>query len=87
MTIYKRKLKNGYKWQAVIRIKGYPTTSKSFDRKQEAEDWKQDTLTQIRAGIFNPTKYKNQHTFSNLIDIFLVDKLNITNLLKTPKDT
>lgn len=70
MTIYKRKLKNGYKWRAVIRINGYPTISRSFDRKQEAEDWKQDTLVKIRTGTFNTLQYKNNHTFNDLIEVY-----------------
>lgn len=34
MSIFKRKLKNGYTWRAVIRIKGYPTICETFERKQ-----------------------------------------------------
>ena len=26
-------------WRAVVRIKGYPTVCKQFERKQEADDW------------------------------------------------
>lgn len=38
-SIYKRKNANGTSvWRAVIRIKGYPSVSAHFDRKQEAED-------------------------------------------------
>ncbi|HEV8052819.1 MAG TPA: hypothetical protein VGP47_10005 [Parachlamydiaceae bacterium] len=44
-SIFKRKSKDGksFTWRAVVRIKGYPTASKSFERKQEAEDWGQTT--------------------------------------------
>lgn len=48
-SIFKRKDKNGKStgWRAVVRIKGYPTACKTFDRKQEAEDWAQDTVALI----------------------------------------
>lgn len=38
MSIFKRKLKNGYKWRVVLRVKGYPTISKTLNRKEEAEE-------------------------------------------------
>ncbi len=49
-SIYKRKERNGkgYKWRAVIRIKGYPSVCKSFDRQQEAEDWSQEVEQKIK---------------------------------------
>ena len=47
VRINKRKNKEGKStsWKAVIRIKGYPSVCKSFERKQEAEDWAQITVT------------------------------------------
>ena len=42
MSLYKRKDRNGKVtgWRVVVRIKGYPTVCKEFERKQEADDWK-----------------------------------------------
>ena len=42
MSVYKRKDRNGKVtgWRAVVRMKGYPTVCKEFERKQEADDWK-----------------------------------------------
>jgi hypothetical protein len=42
-SIFKRKSKDGksFTWRVVVRIKGYPVTCKTFERKQEAEDWGQ----------------------------------------------
>jgi len=63
-SFYKRKNNNGTTvWRAVIRIKGYPTVCNSFERKQEAEDWAQETERQIKFGKFNFDQYKKLHTF------------------------
>ncbi len=69
-SIYKRKDKDGKLtgWRAVVRIKGYPTTCNTFDRKQEAEDWAQDTEQRIKAGQFNFNGHKQQYTYQELIE-------------------
>jgi integrase len=73
MSIFKRKLKNGYTWRAVVRIKGYPTLCETFERKQEAEDWEKETKSRIKQGQFKFDQYKKQHTYSDLIDRFIAD--------------
>lgn len=76
-SIYKRKdtenKKGKLSWRAVIRIKGYPTVSKTSDRKQELIDWAQETERQIKSGLFNFDHYKNQHTFDELVDRYIQD--------------
>lgn len=68
-SIFKRKSKDGkdFTWRAVIRISGYPTTCKSFERKQEAEDWAQETERRIKLGQFKFEMHKQQHTFNELM--------------------
>jgi integrase len=73
MSIFKRKLKNGYTWRAVVRIKGYPTLCETFERKQEAEDWEKETKSRIKQGQFKFDQYKKQHTYRELIDRYLSD--------------
>jgi ABC-type uncharacterized transport system permease subunit len=51
-SVYKRKIGKGFKWRAVVRIKGFPTVSKTVDRKQEAEDWAHDVEREIKSGQF-----------------------------------
>ena len=53
-SIFKRKSKDNksFTWRAVVRIKGYPTACKTFERKQEAEDWAQETERGIKQGQF-----------------------------------
>jgi len=73
MSIYKRKLQNGYSWRAVVRIKGYPTVCATFDRKQEAVDWEEATKRRIKQGQFKFDQHKLQSTFIELVDRFLSD--------------
>jgi integrase len=72
MSVYKRKDKNGKVtgWRAVVRIKGYPTVCKEFERKQEADDWKLAVTRKIKAGQFQFDQHKIQRTFSDLFDHF-----------------
>jgi len=68
-SVFKRKSKDGksFTWRAVVRIKGYPITSKTFERKQEAEDWGQETERHIKQGQFKFEMHKLQHTYEDLM--------------------
>lgn len=68
-SIYKRKSKDGKStvWRAVIRIKGYPTTCETFERKQEADDWAKETERRIKLGQFNFSAYNKHHTYVDLL--------------------
>ena len=75
-SIYKRKNQNGTTvWRVVIRIKGYPTVCNRFERKQEAEDWANETERQIKFGKFNFDQYKKLHTFEELVDRYIQDSI------------
>lgn len=73
MSVYKRKDRKGkvVGWRAVVRIKGYPTVCKQCDRKEEADDWEEDTRRRIKAGQFQFHRHKVQNTFSELVDCFI----------------
>lgn len=75
MSVYKRKDRKGkvVGWRAVVRIKGYPTVSKQWDRKEEADDWEEDTRRRIKSGQFNFNLHKNQYTFSELLERYRND--------------
>ena len=67
-SIYKRKNDDGsLAWRAVIRIKGHPSVCKSFERKQEAEDWVLETEGSIKRGQFNFEAHKRLHTYKDLL--------------------
>jgi hypothetical protein len=74
-SIYKRENKEGkvIGWRAVVRIKGYPTICKQFDRKQEAIDWSTEIEREIKQGRFNVNLYKAQHTFNELLERYQND--------------
>lgn len=70
-SIYQRKNKDGSKvWRAVIRIKGHPSVSEHFSRKQEAEDWAQETELQIKKGKYTRNLAKDK-TLSELIELYI----------------
>lgn len=74
-SIYKRKLKNGkgFHWRAVVRINGFKTISKTYDRKQEAEDWARDTEAAIKNGTYKFNAHRKKHTLSQLIQLLSQD--------------
>jgi hypothetical protein len=74
-SIFKRKLRGekSFSWRAVVRIKGYPTICETFERKQEAEDWAQETERRIKLRGFKFDQHKKQHTLAELIDRFSKD--------------
>lgn len=68
-SVFKRKCKDSksFTCRVVVLIKkSYPTASKSFERKQEAEDWGQETERRIKQGQFNYGQHKNQYTYEQL---------------------
>lgn len=72
MSVYKRKdLQGGHPCRAVVRIKGYPTISGSFVRKQESLDWENETKKQINSGQFHFDQHKKQHTFNELVERYI----------------
>ncbi len=73
-SIYKRKNDNGTTvWRAVVRIKGYPTVSNHFERKQEADDWASGIERQIKLGQFKFDQHNQVHTFAQLTERYLND--------------
>lgn len=48
-----RKTQSG-KWQAVIRKKGWPSLSKTFRTKRDAEDWSRITEDEMWRGVYQP---------------------------------
>lgn len=69
-SIYKRK-EGG--WRAVIRMQGYPTVCKTFERKQEADDWAKENERRIKLGQFSFIAHNTRHTYADLLDRMEVD--------------
>ena len=74
-SVYKRKDKDGttVHWRAVVRVKGHPSISNHFARKQEADDWAADVERKIKRGQFKFERHKQQHTFAQLIERYVND--------------
>lgn len=64
-TIRKR---GPYQWEARIRKKGYPTQSKTFETKKDAEDWTSDIESEMRRGAFVCRKEAENTTLAEALD-------------------
>ena len=73
-TIQERITKDGTKsFKAVIRLKGYPTQTASFQRKTDANKWIQNTESAIREGRHFKTTEAKKHTLGEAIDCYILD--------------
>ena len=70
------------KYRALVRLKGYPPQSATFERKTDAKKWIQDTESDIRNNRHFTKAEAKKHTISDLIDRYekLVLSLNPKNL-------
>ncbi|MFZ2391261.1 MAG: site-specific integrase, partial [Rhodoferax sp.] len=57
-------------WQAKVRRLGYPTQSKTFERKIDAEIWARKIEADIDRGIFQSSSDAEKTTLTDLIDRF-----------------
>jgi integrase len=56
------------KYRALVRLKGYPPQSATFDRKTDAKKWAQDTESAIRDGRHFKTAEAKKHTAAEMIE-------------------
>jgi len=59
------------KWKSVIRRSGWPTVSKTFRVKRDAEDWSRATEDEIIRGIYIPRSHSEKLTVSKALDRYL----------------
>jgi integrase len=71
MATFKQR-ENGW-WQAVIRRKGYPIDSKTFERKVDAEAWARKVETDIDRGIYVSSNEAERTTLGDIIKEFIRD--------------
>ncbi|MFH1915303.1 MAG: site-specific integrase [Pseudomonadota bacterium] len=67
-TIRKR---GPYQWEARIRRKGFPITSKTFERKQDAEDWAKNIESEMSRGVFVSRAEAESTTLSEALDRYI----------------
>lgn len=71
-TIQERKTDDGKThYRVQVRLKGYPTTSATFDRKTDAKLWAQQTESAMREGRHFKTAEAKKHTLAELIDRYI----------------
>lgn len=58
-------------YRALIRLKGHPTQSATFDRLTDAREWARNTESAIKENRHFKTAEAKKHTFSDLVDRYL----------------
>ncbi|MBU1248116.1 MAG: site-specific integrase, partial [Proteobacteria bacterium] len=71
-TIRKR---GPYQWEARIRRKGFPTTSKTFERKQDAEDWAREIESEMSRGVFVSRAEAESTTLFDALDRYIEEHI------------
>ncbi len=66
-------------------LKATPQFAITFDRKQEAQDWANETERQIKLGRYNFAKHDQKKTLADLIDRYIDD--GVLDHHKAAKDT
>ena len=61
------------RWKAVIRRQGWPTNSKTWRTKRDAEDWARRTEDEMARGIYQNRAPAERMTLSGAIDRYLSD--------------
>lgn len=70
--IEERKDKSGNtRYRVLIRVKGFPPQSKTFQRKTDAKIWVQQIETEMRQGRFIKTPESRKHTLKEAIDRYI----------------
>lgn len=70
--IQERKDKSGItRYRVQIRLRGFPTTTATFERKTDAKLWAQQTEAEIRQGRYFKTQEAKKHTLGELVDRYI----------------
>ncbi|MBS0627471.1 MAG: site-specific integrase, partial [Verrucomicrobia bacterium] len=70
--INKRKDQDGnMRFQAIVRLKGFPTQTATFTRLTDAKQWIQNTESAIREGRHFKTSEAKKHTLTSTIDRYI----------------
>lgn len=70
-TIVKVTTKAGARWKAVVRRRGWPTLSKTFRVKRDAEHWASRTEVEMEQGVFIDRATSAKMTFDKALDRYL----------------
>ena len=70
--------RRGTKWNAQVRVAGWRSFTKTFEKKSDALDWCRETETAIRSAPLNTSKSSPNLKFKELIEIYR-DKVTPTH--------
>lgn len=71
-VIQERKSSDGkIKYRVLIRMRGFPPQSATFERKTDAKKWAQDTESAMRDGRYFKTAEAKKHTFAEMVDRYV----------------
>lgn len=73
--------KRGAKWRALVRVKGHPTASKTFNGKRSAEEWARSTEDALRSG----KGIQEEMTLATLIDRYTREMARFKPLTATKR--
>jgi hypothetical protein len=59
----------GVRHKAIVRIKGYPSATKTFATRKSAQEWARNTERDIESGKANPDAAGRSKTFSPLVEL------------------
>lgn len=65
-----------YQWQVRIRKKRYPSQTRTFDTKAEAEVWATTVESEMARGIFVSRKEAENTTLSEAIDRYIAEVIS-----------
>ena len=75
-TIQERKSADGKtRYRVIVRMKGCPPQSATFERKTDAKKWAQDTESAIRDGRHFKTVEAKKHTLQEMVDRYIENVL------------
>ena len=74
--------RRGKKWRALVRVKGHPTASRTFNGRKAAEDWGKLTEDALRAGKALP---KESRTVADLIDRYVKEMASFKPVAPTKR--
>jgi integrase len=76
------------RYRVLVRLKGYPVQTATFDRKTDAKRWIQHVETEMRAGRYLKTQASMKHTVAEMIERYRSDVLpQKSSTTQGPQDT
>lgn len=64
--------RGSYQYQATVRRKGYPTQSKTFETRKDAEKWARDVESQIDQGIFKDRREVEETSLQEALERYRI---------------